>query len=66
VLTITTCPWLFLHCAKWRGKDGKQNNLLRTKCSWKNMHYTDAVALKHLAEMGRRVKFSPSTLTGTH
>lgn len=66
VLIITTCPRLFLHCAKRRGKDGKQNNLLRTKCSWKNMHDTDANAWKHLAKMGRRLKFSPSTLMGTH
>lgn len=66
VLIITSWPQLFLHCAKWRGKDGKQNNLLRTKCSWKNMQDTNANAWKHLAKMGRRLKFSPSTLMGTH
>lgn len=64
-LIITTCPCLFLHCAKRRWKDGRQN-LLRTKCSWKNMHDTHANAWKHLDKMGRSPRFSPSTLVGTY
>lgn len=64
-LIITICTCLFLHHAKWRWKDGKQNHL-RTKCSWKNMHDTHADTQKHLDKLGRSPRFSASTLAGAH